>query len=142
MFSIEMLNEGVHIEGVDGVILLRPTASPILYKQQIGRALSVSGNKTPIIFDFVNNFDSLNYIDLLREQVYKYQNEGQNISEECDDTYFEICDEILDARIIFKQLQQNLSITWDDYYKKLCIYAEIIILQMYAEAMLQQMVSN
>ena len=54
-----MLNEGVHIEGVDGVILLRPTASPILYKQQIGRALSVSGNKTPIIFDAILYFPLL-----------------------------------------------------------------------------------
>ena len=37
-----MLNEGVHIEKIDGVILFRPTASPIIYKQQIGRALSAS----------------------------------------------------------------------------------------------------
>ena len=39
LFCIDMLNEGVHVEGVDGVILFRPTVSPIIYKQQIGRAL-------------------------------------------------------------------------------------------------------
>lgn len=32
-----MLNEGVHVEGLDGVILCRTTVSPIVYKQQIGR---------------------------------------------------------------------------------------------------------
>ena len=35
-----MFNEGIHVADVDGVILFRPTISPIIYKQQIGRALS------------------------------------------------------------------------------------------------------
>ena len=38
LYCIDMLNEGVHVEDVEGVILLRPTVSPIIYKQQIGRA--------------------------------------------------------------------------------------------------------
>jgi superfamily II DNA or RNA helicase len=40
LFCIDMLNEGIHVDDVSGVILLRPTVSPIVYKQQIGRALS------------------------------------------------------------------------------------------------------
>ena len=40
LFCIDMLNEGVHVDDVSGVILFRPTVSPIIYKQQIGRALS------------------------------------------------------------------------------------------------------
>ena len=42
LFCINMLNEGVHVEDISGVILFRPTVSPIIYKQQIGRALSAS----------------------------------------------------------------------------------------------------
>ena len=42
LFCIDMLNEGIHVPDVSGVILLRPTVSPIVYKQQIGRALSAS----------------------------------------------------------------------------------------------------
>ncbi|MCD7956754.1 MAG: Helicase associated domain protein [Lachnospiraceae bacterium] len=42
LYCIDALNEGIHVEGVSGVILLRPTVSPIVYKQQIGRALSAS----------------------------------------------------------------------------------------------------
>ena len=37
LFCIDMLNEGVHVEGISGVILFRPTISPIIYKQQIAR---------------------------------------------------------------------------------------------------------
>ena len=54
LFCIDMLNEGVHVDDVDGVILLRPTVSPIIYLQQIGRALSAGSRKTPVIFDLVN----------------------------------------------------------------------------------------
>jgi superfamily II DNA or RNA helicase len=31
LYCIDMLNEGIHVEGVDGVILFRPTVSPIIY---------------------------------------------------------------------------------------------------------------
>ncbi|MCD7883752.1 MAG: Helicase associated domain protein [Lachnospiraceae bacterium] len=43
LYCIDALNEGIHVEGISGVILLRPTVSPTVYKQQIGRALSASG---------------------------------------------------------------------------------------------------
>ena len=33
LFCIDMLNEGVHVDDVDGVILLRHTISTIIYKQ-------------------------------------------------------------------------------------------------------------
>ena len=41
LFCIDMLNEGVHVEGISGVILFRPTISPITYKQQIARLDSI-----------------------------------------------------------------------------------------------------
>ena len=57
------------MDDVDGVILLRPTVSPIIYLQQIGRALSAGSGKTPVIFDLVNNFDSLSCIDYLKKEM-------------------------------------------------------------------------
>ena len=62
LFCIDMLNEGVHVEGISGVILFRPTISPIIYKQQIGRALTAGDNTTPLILDVVNNFEGLTSI--------------------------------------------------------------------------------
>ena len=64
-----MLNEGIHVDDVDGVILLRPTVSPIIYLQQIGRALSAGSKNQPVIFDLVNNFDSLHCIDCLKNEM-------------------------------------------------------------------------
>lgn len=61
LFSVNMLNEGVHINGVDGLLFLRKTMSPIIASQQLGRALKVGDNKPPIIFDLVNNISELSF---------------------------------------------------------------------------------
>ncbi|OHB68444.1 MAG: hypothetical protein A2V70_11145 [Planctomycetes bacterium RBG_13_63_9] len=63
LFCIDMLNEGVHIDDVSGVILLRPTESPIVFYQQIGRCIQVGLKHVPLIFDFVNNFRSIRATD-------------------------------------------------------------------------------
>jgi len=55
LFCIDMLNEGSHLTGVTGVIMLRPTESANIYLQQLGRALSVDADGKPQIFDIVNN---------------------------------------------------------------------------------------
>ncbi len=55
IYCIDMLNMGYHINDLTGVVMLRGTSSNIIYKQQVGRCLSVASENTPIIFDFVNN---------------------------------------------------------------------------------------
>ena len=69
LFCIDMLNEGVHVEGISGVILFRPTISPIIYKQQIGRALTAGDSTTPLILDVVNNFEGLSSISGLQNEM-------------------------------------------------------------------------
>ena len=59
LFAINMLNEGLHVHGVNGVVLLRKTTSPILYFQQIGRSFSAQSGNNPVIFDLVGNIDSI-----------------------------------------------------------------------------------
>lgn len=57
LFSIEMLNEGLHVEDISGVIMARPTDSKIIYLQQLGRALSSdTSREQTIVFDLVNNY--------------------------------------------------------------------------------------
>lgn len=118
LFCIDMLNEGVHVDDVDGVILLRPTVSPIIYLQQIGRALSAGSRKTPVIFDLVNNFDSLSCIDCLKKELEEAfvlfpttYGKGFRFSER-----FHITDETKDCRMLFQKLQTNLSSAWETYY--------------------------
>lgn len=59
LFAVDMLNEGVHIEGVDSVVMFRNTVSPQIYFQQLGRGLSSTGNVAPTIFDFACNSNNI-----------------------------------------------------------------------------------
>ena len=64
IFSINMLNEGYHVDNVTMCILLRPTMSPVVYHQQIGRSMQVGMKNRPIILDFVSNFNLKKVYDL------------------------------------------------------------------------------
>jgi type I site-specific restriction endonuclease len=54
VFSVDLFNEGVDLPGVDTVLMLRPTESPTLFLQQLGRGLRRSKGKTfCTVLDFV-----------------------------------------------------------------------------------------
>jgi len=56
LFVVDMLTEGVHMDDLDGVIMLRPTESERIFFQQLGRALAVSTKREhPLIFDIASN---------------------------------------------------------------------------------------
>lgn len=118
LYCIDMLNEGIHVDDVDGVILLRPTVSPIIYMQQIGRALSAGSGETPVIFDLVNNFDSLYCVDCLQNEMQEARvlfpsiyGKGSRFEDR-----FRIIDETKDSRKLFLRLQDNLNSAWEVYY--------------------------
>lgn len=57
IFSVEILNEGVDIIEVNQVIMLRPTESPIVFIQQLGRGLrKAEGKEYVVILDFIGNY--------------------------------------------------------------------------------------
>ncbi len=118
LFCIDMLNEGVHVGDIDGVILLRPTVSPILYLQQIGRALSAGKSRQPVIFDIVNNFESLGCIDALAGEIQEASIVRPDKPGDGNSFFgqFRIYDEVKDCRKLFFQLKKNLTATWDIYY--------------------------
>lgn len=124
LLCIDMLSEGIHVEDISGVILLRPTASPIVYKQQIGRALAAGKGNAPVIFDIVNNYDSLSSVSQLQEEMravtafYQSRGEGERIVEES----FRVIDEVRECRILIKQLEESLSTTWEVNYQQARLY--------------------
>ena len=124
LFCIDMLNEGVHVEGISGVILFRPTVSPIIYKQQIGRALTAGITAAPLILDVVNNFEGLSSISGLQQEMAAavqrlYANgEGEKIVTE----RFEIIEQVQDCRVLFERLENSLSSTWDHYFAAASLY--------------------
>jgi superfamily II DNA or RNA helicase len=54
VFAVDLFNEGVDVPQVDTLLLLRPTESPLLFLQQLGRGLRRSeGKSLCTILDFV-----------------------------------------------------------------------------------------
>lgn len=119
LYCIDMLNEGVHMEDVDGVILLRPTVSPIIYKQQIGRALSAGKKKDAVIFDIVLNIENLYSIGTIEEEMqiaasyYHFLNREDEIVYE----HFKVADEVQDCIALFEKLEDTLTASWELMYQ-------------------------
>lgn len=59
VFSVDLFNEGIDVPVVDTLLLLRPTDSPTLFLQQLGRGLRRSQGKTVCtVLDFVGHHRS------------------------------------------------------------------------------------
>lgn len=58
IFSVDMFNEGVDITSIDMVMFLRPTESPVVFLQQLGRGLRKSRGKEYLnVLDFIGNYE-------------------------------------------------------------------------------------
>ncbi|MFM2244444.1 MAG: hypothetical protein RL071_518, partial [Pseudomonadota bacterium] len=54
--SVDLFNEGVDCKPIDRVVMLRPTESPVLFLQQLGRGLRRAPDKPRlVVIDFVGN---------------------------------------------------------------------------------------
>lgn len=126
LFSIEMLNEGIHMDDVTGVILLRPTISPIIHFQQIGRAMQSGNQRQPLIFDFVNNASSIRSGDILESYEQSKVNEQvvRNATglKELQIPEFNIIDENMDVLQMFAELEGQLIDDWDANFEGLKAY--------------------
>ena len=66
IFSVDMFNEGVDITSVDMVMFLRPTESPIVFLQQLGRGLRKSKGKEYLnVLDFIGNYEKAGRVRFL-----------------------------------------------------------------------------
>lgn len=115
LLSVNMLNEGVHIKDIDGVIMMRKTISPIVYLQQLGRALQIGG-KNPIIFDFIGNYRRMSLentniflFDFIKEINTKLIENNRKIEKKVIINSY--CEEI---NIILDNLSLLLPAKWTD----------------------------
>lgn len=66
IFSVDMFNEGVDVPSIDMVMFLRPTQSPTIFMQQLGRGLRKSKGKERLqVIDFIGNYKKANLIPFL-----------------------------------------------------------------------------
>lgn len=66
IFSVDMFNEGLDIASLDMVLFLRPTESPVVFLQQLGRGLRTYKGKSYLnVLDFIGNYEKAGIARLL-----------------------------------------------------------------------------
>ena len=108
IFSVDMFNEGVDIATLDMVMFLRPTESPIVFLQQLGRGLRISKGKEYLnVLDFIGNYEKAGRAPLLLSG-------GKDFGEKAAHDYADIeypddCIVDFDMRLIdlFKELEKK-----------------------------------
>ena len=109
IFSVDMFNEGVDIATLDMVMFLRPTESPIVFLQQLGRGLRTSKGKEYLnVLDFIGNYEKAGRAPLLLSG-------GNDLGEKSAYNYADIeypddCIVDFDMKLIdlFKELDKKL----------------------------------
>lgn len=131
LFSINMLNEGLHIKDISGVLMLRTTQSNLIYLQQLGRLVEADNiDKYLLVFDFVNNFSRVNDgIGLLREIKAAVAKEKESDPDFDDggfddiDTFF-VLEQIVEIQEMFREIEGRLEDDWDAMFKEYCKFYE------------------
>lgn len=76
IFTVDIFNEGVDIPLVNLILMLRPTASPIIFTQQLGRGLRKAQSKEFLtVLDFISNYNR-NYMIALALSGKQYDKDG------------------------------------------------------------------
>ncbi len=105
IFTIDIFNEGVDIPEINQVLMLRPTESPIVFVQQLGRGLRKADDKEyVVIIDFIGNYTNNYMIPIAlsgdrsynKDSIRRYVSEGTRIIPGASTIHF---DEISRKRI-------------------------------------------
>jgi len=105
IFTVDIFNEGVDIPEINQVIMLRPTESPVVFVQQLGRGLrKADGKEFVVVLDFIGNYTNNYLIPIAlsgdrtynRDSIRKYVMEGDRIIPGSSSIHF---DEIARSRI-------------------------------------------
>ncbi|MGG3470230.1 DEAD/DEAH box helicase [Neobacillus pocheonensis] len=81
IFTVDIFNEGVDIPSVNTVLMLRPTNSPIVFIQQLGRGLRKHGNKEFLtVLDFIGNHNKTFLIALALNGSRYYDKESLKVA--------------------------------------------------------------
>lgn len=130
LFCVNMLNEGLHLEDISGVLLLRPTCSSIVWHQQIGRCIEANNTGNPVIIDATNNFQSIGQaVGLLKEvkNAIKKEKDGNDDFDDISfldiDTFF-VTGFVQEIQKMFGEIEGGLRWNWELYIQAIKQYKD------------------
>lgn len=98
ILTVNIFNEGVDIPDINQVVMLRPTESPIVFIQQLGRGLrKKDGKEFVVVLDFIGNYTNNFMIPIAlsgdrtynKDNLRKYLFEGSSVIAGCSSVHFD-----------------------------------------------------
>ena len=125
IFSVDIFNEGLDIPSVDLVMFLRPTESPTIFLQQLGRGLRKYRDKKYLkVLDFIGNYKKSNLVPFFLTGDPKNAVERAKKGKlPCEEDYPEDCLvdfqlEIIDVFIRQARVEQKImDLIKEEYYR-------------------------
>ena len=108
IFSVDMFNEGLDIASLDMVMFLRPTESPVVFLQQLGRGLRTCRGKQYLnVLDFIGNYEKAGRVSLLLSG--KNQNSSKKTYDYTEIEYPDDCIVDFDMRLVdlFREMDKK-----------------------------------
>lgn len=125
IFSVDIFNEGFDVPEVDMVMFLRPTESPTVFLQQLGRGLRKKGGKKYVnVLDFIGNYKKANLIPFfLTGDIKDFGKRSKIVYTADEEDYPEGCFVNFDFRLIdiFRRMADEQKNIFDkiieEYFK-------------------------
>lgn len=125
IISVDIFSEGVDVPEINQVIMLRPTESPIVFVQQLGRGLRKSDDKEyVVVLDFIGNYNNNFMIPIAlsgdrsynKDTIRKYVMEGGRVIPGSSTIHF---DEISKQRIFssIDKMAAKSNLLKEKYYQ-------------------------
>ncbi len=127
IFSVDMFNEGIDIASLDMVMFLRPTESPVVFLQQLGRGLRIYKEKEYLnVLDFVGNYEKAGKIPMLLGGEKLFGEKKDNSYNEIE--YPDDCIVDFDVRLLdlFKELDKKSLTVKERIYQEYCRVKELL----------------
>ncbi len=121
IFCVDIFNEGLDVPEIDCVLFLRPTESPVIFFQQLGRGLRKNKNKDYLtVLDFLGNYKNVTKIPSFLSKNNGKLSSASNLAELTlpDDCFIDFDLELID---LFKQIEKSQKSRKDlideEYYR-------------------------
>lgn len=118
LVTVNKVNEGLHLNAVNTIIMLRRTQSPTVFFQQLGRAMSTNNlGQNVVVFDFVGNHKTLKTIAVESGKFFGFGDKRltseNKVPQVIIDSYTQEAIDLLEC--IENELQRNWSPQDDEY---------------------------
>lgn len=111
IFTVDIFNEGVDIPSINLVLMLRPTSSPIIFIQQLGRGLRKHGDKTFLtVLDFIGNHNKAFLIALALNGSRYYDKDSLKVAVATQFANIPGCTNIQMDRIAQERILEQLAV--------------------------------